>query len=947
MELDILRNNRKNKFSYLSLIKTLFIINLFLFQKILGNKIPSQTILHNTKNNLALLNLAHDSNIEISSKKDEKNDNYLNFSFIRNLQTNTCTNLCRRCMGTKCSQCYQGNYMDSTGTCQQCPGYPKCSACSSPKGTCTACSSGYTYNYSNASCTPCQDSLPNCSSCMFGYCIACNTGYYLFTNKCLACPDKCSSCTSLTRCTGCKTGILINYACTEGCSSSDPYCMKCSSTPNTCIQCITGFYLNSQGKCSKCPDTNCSTCDSTGQCVTCKSSYTLQKSDSNLCVPAGTNCANYNTDLTCNQCKDGYILDSKKSCMSKCNDENCQTCDANGVCQTCKTGFVSHAQDLDILCVPPNTYCAYFNYVDLSCTKCQDGFILATNTLTSPPTTKCVRKCDDSNCLECDISTGKICTKCSDSFILKKLDSSSTLCTSQYCEDSNCLVCDKLGKVCSTCMSSYKLQQETNSTNFFCVPSIGFCKTYNKDLSCIECITGYSLNSTTKSCIKTCEDTNCKSCDPNTGTSCSSCKNNYQLFSQSNGSLCVPPNRYCSFFNKDLTCGKCNEGFYAEAGRCKKICSDNNCQECEADDTCTECKNGFSLPTSLNALTPIKVCKIPVLNCESYFQDLTCEICDDGFYLDYFGSCSPCEEDEFSINNICIKCKSQFGPCRTCSRSGCQMCMKNAQIDNKSYDSSNYNSCECERAFTYLFDQCIPKSLIYGPAIATVVLIILAIGIIVYRKRKNKLNNVGIVPIQNNRFSINNGEVINIHNHVENNNHNLVPELQPDEVMLRGLTDLHSDHRHSNQCVFGDRNPPFWKLNCGGYVCNNCSMKVLTSLSEASECINCPKCTLKIEYFNYVNRVNNQPQESDERDLQQTEHNTSIQKHILKIVGKIDNQISEESKCNICFYLTTSKKIHCKSTIPHMLCSYCYKRLIIIEKTKLCPFCRTEISNEE
>lgn len=953
MELYRRINNRKEKISSVSLILKYLILYIFVFDKLFANKILYQ-ISKESENNLQILHLDKESNsnLQILNKNYDIERNHKNrlYSLIRNLQsnTNTCTNLCRRCSGTKCLQCYQGNYMDSKGTCQQCPGYPKCSTCSSPKGICTACSLGYTYNYANSSCTPCEESLPNCTTCFLGYCLACNTGYYNQNYKCVACPEKCSSCISPTRCTACKTGILINFTCVESCSTTDSYCAKCSTyTKTTCIQCQDGYFLSSQDKCTKCPDPNCTFCDSTGQCGSCRSNFTVQKSDLSICVPLGTNCAIYNSDLTCKECKDGYILDSKKTCMSKCNDENCQTCDVNGVCQICKSGFVSHTQELDILCVPPNTYCSYFNYFDLTCTKCQEGFILTTNTLSSPLTTKCVRKCEDSNCMECDLSTGKICSKCNDSFILSKLESSSTLCRSQNCQDLNCMVCDKTGKICSTCKSNFKTQQEINSTNIFCAPTTGNCKIYNIDLTCLECMSGYSINTATKICVKNCEDTNCKSCDMNTGTSCSSCKNNFLLFSQTNGNLCVPPNRYCSFFNKDLTCGKCNEGFYLEAGKCKKICTDNNCKNCEADDTCTECKDGYSLPKSLNNNTLIKACKIPIQNCESYFLDLTCNICEDGFYLNFYGTCSPCKEDQFSLNNVCISCKFQFGPCKQCLKSGCQTCSKNAIMQNDSPNSKENNtSCKCEKSYTYLFEECIPKVLIYGPSIGLILIIIIAIGLIIYRKRKIKLSNISIVPIQNNRFSINNGEVININNlQNNNNNQNIVPELQSEEVMLRGLTELHSDQRHTSQCVFGDRNPPFWKLNCGGYVCNNCSMKVLTSLGGESENINCPKCNVKVQYFNYVNRVNNQSEESHGRYLQETDLNTSIQKHILKIAEKLDNQISEESKCNICFYLCNSKTIDCKSEIPHMLCSYCYKRLIIIEKTKLCPFCRTEISN--
>ena len=62
----------------------------------------------------------------------------------------------------------------------------------------------------------------------------------------------------------------------------------------------------------------------------------------------------------------------------------------------------------------------------------------------------------------------------------------------------------------------------------------------------------------------------------------------------------------------------------------------------------------------------------------------------------------------------------------------------------------------------------------------------------------------------------------------------------------------------------------------------------------------------------------------------------------IRQVMNIDQTVSDDV-CKICFTLKHSIKINCESNTPHCLCYYCYKRMIVIEELKQCPFDRTDI----
>jgi len=259
---------------------------------------------------------------------------------------------------------------------------------------------------------------------------------------------------------------------------------------------------------------------------------------------------------------------------------------------------------------------------------------------------------------------------------------------------------------------------------------------------------------------------------------------------------------------------------------------------------------------------------------------------------------------------------------------------------------------------------------------------------------------------------------------------------------------------HDTKCLFRDENPPFWLFDCGGYVCNQCSFRIVAENVRITK-HKCPKCDQDLKNFRFINRYvsaatpeegdntvidlddvnvscsgvclseeiemenvnveqvvnmnrgagereknkgkeerkkkienenvnendkrnesNNRNEDCEDENLDSNNNNEvnyDIQKNKnnfedgkknsnnnkdkcdtceRKLNNKnkiVDNDemnkiiCNKKETCQICFVLKSSKIIQCESATPHMICSYCYNRMLKIDKVKVCPFCRTKI----
>lgn len=148
--------------------------------------------------------------------------------------------------------------------------------------------------------SPCIDKCSECSGSMCQKClgsaslqpggatclVGCPDTYYSNSGVCEACSEPCVSCASPTACLSCDSEhILKGSSCVRNCQANyfsidDSQCMPCDSTcgscdgplSTSCLTCKDGYYLH-EGLCKECG--SCSTCSSTGLCLTCPSGFNL------------------------------------------------------------------------------------------------------------------------------------------------------------------------------------------------------------------------------------------------------------------------------------------------------------------------------------------------------------------------------------------------------------------------------------------------------------------------------------------------------------------------------------------------------------------------------------------------------------------------------------------------------------------------------------------------
>jgi len=256
-------------------------------------------------------------------------------------------------------------------------------------------------------CTGCSSSCQSCNGSTNYNCLSCNLGFFLSNGMCLAgcpqgtyatnltrtcspCPVTCTNCTSFSSCGGCVTGYTLSN--TNQCNSPSTivcnvnYCVSCSAINSSqCLQCITNYYLLSNGTCSiTCPN---ATYAQTGQCINCPSTCTS-------CTP-----------IQCTSCPTTYYL-YQGNCYS-----NCPT--ATIASQT--------------ICIPDP--CLYYSTVwPNGCSACTAPYLLATTNITTG-NQSCVSSCpagtvqSGSQCLNCPFNctscqTSTSCTTCNNNTYL-------------------------------------------------------------------------------------------------------------------------------------------------------------------------------------------------------------------------------------------------------------------------------------------------------------------------------------------------------------------------------------------------------------------------------------------------------------------------------------------------------------------------------------------------
>lgn len=288
--------------------------------------------------------------------------NQTNIHINNNQSTNQTLNRnCIVCNSTTISHCEDdGFYLSENKTC-----------------LCRECKIGYVLDKHKMSCLNCSS---NCKICKLNEtnpdfiekCIECNEEFALrprnFNNisECVKCEDGCKFCSlneenmeTVSLCNECKSGYTMN---------SEKKCIKCPQFPTPCQRCridpednrkticlqfgCQDFHsLTDVGfKCEKCKIENCKTCftniEGNSKCIDCADGFFLK--NQSVCEPCATNCSFCKEKSTClpDGCNIGYIRHKILG--------NCLPCPGTGVkyCQyestqsnklivkSCKSGFV-------------------------------------------------------------------------------------------------------------------------------------------------------------------------------------------------------------------------------------------------------------------------------------------------------------------------------------------------------------------------------------------------------------------------------------------------------------------------------------------------------------------------------------------------------------------------------------------------------------------------------
>jgi hypothetical protein len=189
-------------------------------------------------------------------------------------------------------------------------------------------------------------------------CTGCWAGYALNNGSCELAPLS-SSGPLVPSDAGCRNWDWTNQVCLECsswwffgsnglCAPVDPYCKSYNSGNGSCLTCYKGYLLNeSKGSCDLAPtqavtDAGCAEWNWDAQtCLRCSSNWVSQNGS---CQPVNPLCKSYNeTTGNCLTCFSGYSLTANGTCALS-QDQFCKTAEQNG-CTSCYNGFVLYQKN--------------------------------------------------------------------------------------------------------------------------------------------------------------------------------------------------------------------------------------------------------------------------------------------------------------------------------------------------------------------------------------------------------------------------------------------------------------------------------------------------------------------------------------------------------------------------------------------------------------------------
>ncbi|XP_053387093.1 multiple epidermal growth factor-like domains protein 10 isoform X1 [Mercenaria mercenaria] len=471
-----------------------------------------------------------------------------------------------------------------------------------------------------------------CKCTMYGFCAACEDGYYMQNWTCIKCSANCVNCLSGQTCLGCDAGHYLNKYNNDAdvCSPCSEGCNKCLSK-GKCLECDTG-YFKTDNSCRKC-SARCKRCTSDNNCLECNVGF-------------------HQNGILCLSCPEGYF-EAGDSC-SLCPN-NCASCSISNECTKCKTGYfgITCTQKCSLGCV--GNVCGK----DMGNCTCQGNFIgnachLCIRGKFGP---NCTRVCPK-HCMTCNSS--EKCVVCHPGYY-------GIQCQFNCRNECSIKRCHKITGACVKCKPYFKLPNCIKCVDGRWGKNCGrdcpdSCLSCLSTTECTKCKTGYHG----KQCEKKCSD-GCSllSCEQATGICSQSCKGNFvgqkcdycknEMHGQ-NCSLLCPKNCKGHVCNK--LDGKCSEGCNPKfhGTHCNDSCP-ANCKSCISDTVCQSCEDGHWGERCH------KKCPDGCLDstCRS---NGTCSACIAGNYGDYCNIECPnnCKDSLCNMAGYCNDCQAgHFG----------------------------------------------------------------------------------------------------------------------------------------------------------------------------------------------------------------------------------------------------------------------------------------------
>jgi hypothetical protein len=462
-------------------------------------------------------------------------------------------------------------------------------------------------------------------------------------------------------------------------------CLKCNER-DECLFCDFKNNYKIQGiSCQAVTINNCSLIDISGNCLSCKEKFYLDKA-TNKCVEikAGgvANCIRYSGASECSACEAGFYVFEAQCKAVPTPVANCTLADSNDpkLCLQCSPGYIL---------VPDRTNCTKITEIDncssysiASCQTCKAGYLLNTN-----------KYLEDIYQLTSSEAQFNLLSKIN--YDMTDYKDQGYFATCSKITIQNCAEVQDIDK-CKTCNEGFYLDDKLQCQPYP-LEGIANCAVYGNATSCVECVANF-FPETASTCSVVTEQPNCVTYSTKaTSTICTSCVKEYYLNSDKK---CVLRDQSKDILkcattdpNADL-CQTCITGHATTSDRLACLPEITMCEtyltssKSDQQLTCTKCQNGFYYDATA------KKCQTgSVENCLTYSQSAvnTCTVCKNGFYLSgsnclKHSAQNNCTTYDPVISNKCSACQTNFflfTPQTTCVQANViEKCSSNQDLTN-------------------------------------------------------------------------------------------------------------------------------------------------------------------------------------------------------------------------------------------------------------------------